>query len=206
MNTRRFEQAKQYAESRLELELSPKLVYHGLAHTREEVVPAVETLAAMEGIKGKSLKLLRTAAWFHDLGYVENAIYHELISARIAVEVLPSFGYRKDEVEAVRWAILATAMPQWPRNHLEEILVDADLDILGSDKFMQRNGDLRRELAALGKEFTDQEWYAGQLRFLESHTYFTASARSLRDTRKAQNIADLRKALKAVVSKDQRNG
>lgn len=206
MNARRFEQAKQYAESRLESELSPHLLYHCLAHTREEVVPAVETLAAMEGIKGRSLNLLRTAAWFHDLGYVEHAIYHELISARIAVEVLPSFGYGKDEVESVRWAILATAMPQWPRNHLEEILVDADLDILGSDKFMQRNGDLRRELAALGKEFTDVEWYAGQLNFLESHTYFTASARSLRDTQKAENIADLSKALEAVVSKDQMNG
>jgi uncharacterized protein len=152
----------------------------------------------MEGIIGKSLNLLRTAAWFHDMGYEENAVHHELISARIAAEVLPSFGYRQEEVESVRWAILSTALPQKPGNHLEEILADADLDILGSNRFMQRNRDLRCELAFLGKEFTDKEWYAGQLKFVENHNYFTHSAHSLRDAQKAQNIADLKRALKEV--------
>ena len=198
VNLQRFEQARQYAERRLDQELSPNLVYHRLAHTREEVVPAVETLAEMEGVKGKWLNLLRTAAWFHDLGYVENALYHELISARIAMEVLPSFGYRKEEVEIVRWTILATALPQSPRNRLEEILADADLDILGRDKFMQRNGDLRRELAYLGKEFTDEQWYSGQLRFIEGHEYFTPSARALRNIQKSLNIEELRHRLKEL--------
>jgi uncharacterized protein len=150
----------------------------------------------MEGIEGKGLKLLRTAAWFHDLGYVENAIYHELISARIAVDVLPSFGYRREEVEVVRWAILATALPQSPQNHLEQVLMDADLDMLGSKNFMQRNNDLRRELAHLGKQFTDEQWYLGQLEFLEGHRYFTESARSLRDAQKSVNMQELRDLLK----------
>ena len=200
MNSQIFEQARQYAESRLEQELSPKLVYHGLEHTRDEVVSAVETLARTEGIKGKHLYLLSTAAWFHDLGFVEQALYHELISARIAVQVLPSFGYTENEVEIVRWAILATALPQYPQNHLEEILMDADLDILGSKSFMRRNGDLRREQAHLGKEFTDEQWYAGQLKFLEGHKYFTASARSLRDPQKSLNMRELRKLLKELTA------
>lgn len=202
MNWLNFEQARQYAEKRLEGELSPHLVYHGVAHTREEVVPAVETLAAMEVIKGKSLNLLRTAGWFHDLGYVEHAVHHELISARIAADVLPSFGFNKDEIEFVRWAILATALPQSPRNRLEEILVDADLDILGSDRFMQRSQDLRRELAFLGKNFTDEQWYSRQLKFLEEHKYFTRSASQLRDPQKRLNIAELRKKLEALRMKE----
>lgn len=200
MNSKKFEQAQEYARSRLEHELSPNLVYHSIRHTCDEVLPAVETLAGMEAVKGKALNLLRTAAWFHDLGYLENAVYHELISARIAGEVLPSFGYRTDEVEVIRWAILATALPQWPRNRLEEILTDADLDILGSRSFMPRNADLRRELAFLGKEFSDQEWYSSQLRFIEGHRYFTASARAWRGAQKLQNIADLKKKLKELSS------
>ena len=203
MNSHDFEQARQYAEERLANELPATLVYHGIAHTREEVVPAVETLAGMEGIKGKSLNLLRTAAWFHDLGFVEQAVHHELIGARIALETLPSFGYTQDEVEVVRWAILATALPQSPRNRLEEILVDADLDILGRDRFMQRNQDLRRELAYLGRDFTDEEWYTGQLRFVESHQYFTASACSLRNHQKALNILDLKRTLQELTSKNE---
>ena len=190
-----FQHAKQYALHRLERELSPNLLYHGIKHTRDNVVPAVERLAGMEGIQGDLLSLLLTAAWFHDLGFVEQSQYHELISARIAVQVLPGFNYNNEQVEIVRWAILATILPQDPQNLLEQILTDADLDSLGRDDFMLRNGELRRELAFFGREFTDREWYSRQLKFLESHTYFTISARTLRDAGKSKNIRKLRNRL-----------
>ena len=202
MDSKNFEQAIRYAEQRLEQELAPHFVYHGIAHTRDEVVPAVETLAGMEGITGKSLLLLRTAAWYHDLGYIENAVHHELIGARMAVEVLPSFGYSPEDVEVVRWAILATALPQSPNNLLEQILTDADLDVLGKTDFMKRNDDLRRELAFLGKEFSDEQWYHQQLKFIEGHQYFTASAHALRDAQKSINITELKQTLQLLSSRD----
>ena len=202
MDSKNFEQAIRYAEQRLEQELAPHFVYHGIAHTRDEVVPAVETLAGMEGITGKSLLLLRTAAWYHDLGYIENAVHHELIGARMAVEVLPSFGYSQEDVEVVRWAILATALPQSPNNLLEQILTDADLDVLGKTDFMKRNDDLRRELAFLGKEFSDEQWYHQQLKFIEGHQYFTASAHALRDAQKSINITELKQTLQLLSSRD----
>jgi uncharacterized protein len=195
MKSFNFEQAREYAEHRLEGELSPNLYYHGIGHTRDEVVPAAELLARMEGIAGKSLLVLLTAAWFHDLGYTEDIHYHELISARIAVQVLPSFGYSAKDVETVRWAILATALPQSPKNLLEQILTDADLDVLGRESYMERNFDLRRELACFGKTFTDEQWNRSQLKFIEGHHYFTASAHSLRDEQKTQNILDLKKIM-----------
>ena len=200
MNSQIFEQARRYAIHRLEHELSPALLYHGIAHTHDEVVPAVERLAGLEGIQGESLSLLLTAAWFHDIGYVEQATHHELIGARIALQVLPSFGYNESEVEIVRWAILATALPQSPTSLLEEILADADLDVLGREDFMQRNQDLRAELALLGKEFTDAEWYTRQIQFVEQHQYFTASARSSRNTQKSLNIAVLKNRLKELTA------
>lgn len=198
MTSIHFEQAKQYAENRLLRELSPKLVYHSIAHTRDEVVPAAEILAEREGVRGKSLLLLRTAAWFHDLGYTESAVHHELIGARMATEVLPSFGYSSDDVEVVKWAILATALPQAPNNLLEQILTDADLDVLGRDDFMKRSDDLRRELTSLGKGFTDEEWFSGQVKFVENHTYFTSSARALRDIQQQKNIDELKKVLELL--------
>ena len=171
------------------------MLYHGIAHTRDEVVPAVERLAGLEGIRGESLDVLLSAAWFHDIGYVEQATHHELIGARMAVQVLPSFGYSDREVEIVRWAILATALPQSPTSLLEEILADADLDVLGREDFMQRNQDLRGELVLLGKEFTDEQWYTRQLQFVEEHQYFTASARASRNAQKSLNIAVLKNRL-----------
>jgi uncharacterized protein len=197
-----FQQAWQYAENRLERELPSQLLYHGVSHTREEVVPAAERLAGMEGLQGVLHHLLLTSAWFHDIGHVEQSKYHELIGARIAVKVLPSFGFAEDQVETVRWAILATILPQAPHSPLEEILADADLDGLGRENFMQRNDDLRQELAFLGERFTDDQWYQRQVRFLEAHKFFTASAHSLRDTQKSLNLAELRKTLQELRSRD----
>jgi uncharacterized protein len=198
MGKLKFELAKRYALQRLEQELSPKLLYHGISHTRDDVVPAAEMLASMEGIRGNSLTLLLTAAWFHDLGYVEQARHHELISARIAVQVLPGFGYTDKQVEIVRWAILATALPQSPQNLLEKILTDADLDVLGRDDFLRSNNNLRRELAFFGQEYSDPDWYVRQLKFLEAHTYFTASARSMRDAGQLKNIQVLKSQLEIM--------
>lgn len=197
-----FEKARQYAERRLERELSPNLLYHGVVHTRDEVVPAAQTLAGMEGIKGEPLLLLLTAAWFHDIGHIEESANHESIGARTAAEVLPSFGYTQEHVEIVRGAILATVLPQSPTGLLEEILADADLNVLGQENFMQRNRDLRLELAFLGTEFTDEQWYSGQLQFLEGHKYFTTSARTLRDTQKQLNISMLRNKLDGLKMRD----
>jgi uncharacterized protein len=193
-----FDQAQAYALGRLERELSPQLSYHGPFHTRDDVVPAAQRLAAIEGIHGESLNLLLTAAWFHDIGYVERPLHHELIGARIVEEVLPEFKYNKKQIEIVKWAILATALPQAPQTKIEEILTDADLDVLGRGDFLQRNRDLRRELAYLGKEHTDAEWYTGQLKFIEAHQYFTESARALRNQQKKENINALRREWEAI--------
>src|SRR5262245_36481544 len=123
--------ARAYALARLEDELSPALCYHSLAHTRDDVAPAVERLAAAEGVAGEALLLLRTAAYFHDLGFVERRDDHEAIGARIAREALPCFGYRPPQIALVEGMIMATRMPQAPRTSLERILADADLDVCG---------------------------------------------------------------------------
>jgi uncharacterized protein len=190
-----WEQAKQYAIARMERELSPNLLYHGISHTRDDVVLAAERLADMEGIQGDSLSLLYTAAWFHDLGFIEGPQNHELSSARIAREVLPGFDYNDEQVKMIQQAILATRLPQSPQNLLEQILADADLDALGRDDFMLLNSNLRRELSLYGKEFSDREWYTSQIEFMESHTYFTASARELRQAGQSKNIEELKKRL-----------
>ena len=195
MGAIKFEDARQYALQRLERELSPNLLYHGIMHTRDDVVPAVEALAGQERVREDLRSLLVTAAWFHDLGFIESVSNHESISARLAAEALPGFGFTAEEVEIIKGIILATVLPQNPKTHLEQIMADADLDVLGRDDFMHYNSNLRNELALLGQQFSDFDWYASQLQFLKSHTYFTASARALRDAGQLNNIRELEKWL-----------
>ena len=93
---------------------------------------------------------------------------------------------------------MATVVPQSPKTILEEIMADADLDVLGRDDFMFCNNNLRRELAFFGQEFTDTQWFSGQLKFAKSHTYFTTTARKLRDEVQARNVAALKKKLEEI--------
>ena len=100
---------------------------------------------------------------------------------------LPAFGYRPEQIAAIQGMIMATRLPQTPCTLLEQIIADADLDLLGCDEFIERNYDLRREMAAYGQVMADEAWYTGQLDFLRSHQYFTASANALRAEGKKRN-------------------
>ena len=192
MDTPNLQRAWLYAVQRLERELPSVLTYHCLAHTLQGVVPAVERLAALEGVNGQNLPLLRTAAYYHDLGFVERSDSHEAISARLASEVLPRFGYTPAQIEVIRGIILATRYPFEPHTRLESIMVDADLDVLGRDNFWPRNHALRAEREALaGQRSTDEEWYGSQLAFMHAHSYFTASAQSLRQARKQRHVEEM---------------
>ena len=186
-----FERARQYALERLERELPARLTYHCLAHTWDDVVPAVERLAELEGVDGEDLLLLRTAAYYHDLGFVEQPVDHEATAVRIAAEVLPRFGYSPAQIDVISSIILATCIPHEPHTHLQEIMVDADIDLIGRDDFWPLNRALRAELEALGQPMTDEEWYRGQLAFMQTHRYFTASARALRQELKERHIEEM---------------
>lgn len=198
-----FEGARDYALKRLEKELAPTLSYHSLWHTRDEVTIHVERIARQEGLIGEALMLVRTAAYFHDIGFVRQTANHESLSANIAAQVLPSFGYGVAHIQIICGIIMATRVPQRPENRLEEILADADLDVLGRADFRVRNHALRAELAAAGLSTTDRAWYSSQLHFLQSHRYFTAAQREARDAQKQLNmawLADLVSQSQAVAS------
>lgn len=187
-----YEGTKAYALRRLERELPSTLFYHSLWHTRDEVAPRAEWLAEREGLPDVSRLLVGTAAYFHDLGFVEQCHDHELCSALIAEEVLPHFGYSPVHIDVVTGMIAATRIPQSPRTLLDRILADADLDVLGRDDFFARNRSLRAESAAGGVIVPDSIWYGQQLRFLQQHRYFTATAREERNAKKRENLQALR--------------
>jgi uncharacterized protein len=199
-----FDQARQFALERLEHALSPRFCYHSLRHTRDDVVPATKYLADLSSVSGNDLKLLLTAAYFHDIGFTQLADVdprsnqHESLSAQIAQEILPGFGYRQNHIEAICSMIMATRLPQSPMNLLEEILADADLDSLGREDFWERSQALREENAAFGATLTDKEWYMSQFNFLTSHRYFTPEARHLRSDQKKVNIDEIIHRLKEM--------
>ncbi len=190
--------AQAHARRRLETELPAWLLYHDLEHTVGLVAPAAALLADDVGLDSVGRGLVVTAAWFHDIGFVERYDENEVVALRVAREALPGFGFTPEQVEAVVVAIWATRIPQEPDSLLAEVLCDADLFVLGVDRFTEREVALREELELTGVVETDDEWNARQLRFLEEHRYFTDAARRRNDAGKEQNVAMVRSRLAAA--------
>lgn len=172
---------------KLQEELPEHLSYHSVAHVLD-VIEATIQIAAGEGVSGEALVLLKTAALFHDTGFLFGAKDHEQKSCEIAETYLPGFGYEPAQIDKIKGMIMATKIPQMPHNHLEQILADADLDYLGRDDFFTIGNKLYDELAMFGIITNERDWNLLQERFLESHNCHTATAISSRNAKKQQNL------------------
>jgi class 3 adenylate cyclase/predicted metal-dependent HD superfamily phosphohydrolase len=193
-----YKNAEKYIVKRLTKDLPIGLHYHGIHHTMD-VCEAVERIALWEGVKGEDLYLLKTAALFHDAGFIHSYESNEPIGAEMAKEMLPNFGYTKDQIEQVIELIAATKIPHNPKNKLEEIICDADLDYLGRNDFYLVAETLRRELVKFNK-IPDEEkvWCEMNVKFLSVHQYFTDSAQSRRGPEKQKRKQEFKKELELL--------
>jgi uncharacterized protein len=187
-----FPEAKSYILNRLEKELPENLYYHGLHHTLD-VCNAVEELADYEKITGNDLIMLRTAAFFHDSGFIEQYLDNEPIAVEIAKKSLPAFGYTRHDIETIGKIILSTRIPQRPQNRIEQIMCDADLDYLGRDDFFEISNSLMKEWMAYGLVVSVEEFNSKQIKFFMNHSYFTSVAKDRRERKKQLHLEELKK-------------
>jgi len=163
-------------------------IYHSVTHTLD-VLNAVENLMPHFDLDIETAQLIQAAAILHETGMTTSADTHEAASVAITEELLPQFGFKKEQIERISAMILATAMPQNPQTIEAQILCDADLDYLGRDDYFIISQKLRLEWIKT-KNYSSNllVWHQFQQRFLSEHSYFTAAARSLRQQGKKQNI------------------
>lgn len=187
-----YRAVKQHLVAKLRSELSDKLYYHGLHHTLD-VLRVAADICASEGIHGRELTLVKTAALFHDAGFVKNKhIGHEIEGCNMAHDMLPRYGYNPSDIEIICGMIMATKVPQSPTNLLEEIICDADLDYLGRDDFYKIGNNLFDELQAYHLLNDEQAWNRLQVSFLSAHYFHTRTNRELREPVKQRYLEQLR--------------
>jgi predicted metal-dependent HD superfamily phosphohydrolase len=186
-----FKKSTAYIMSKLKNEISEKFYYHSLEHTID-VVNAAERLANLEGIKGEDILLLKTAAMFHDAGFLVQYKENEVFGAEMAKEALPKFGYNQMQIDKVVSIIMATKIPHNPQNELEKIICDADLDYLGRDDYYPIAANLGREFMENGIVQNEEQWLDMQIHFLEKHRYFTDSAIRTRMPGKLKRLEELK--------------
>lgn len=182
-----YDKAHAYLMPKLEKSLPATLTYHNARHTKEVIRVALQ-LASAEKLSSREVELLRTAALFHDAGFLEGYDNHEELSCKMARESLPQFGYSPEDIDEVCRLIGATRFSQKPSDNLEAILCDADLSYIGTDNYFSVSESLFIELQQAGKLKTWEEWQKLQIKFLETHQYYSHAAARLYTGKKSHNL------------------
>ncbi len=195
-----YPEAYNFLMNKLENDLPPFLVYHNAQHTKN-VITAAEHLAYKENISDNDLILLKTAALFHDAGFLQQTDNHEEISCEIAKRHLPQYNYTAAQIEIICSAIRDTKIPQTAEDHLGKILCDADLYYLGTDDYTALADNLFKEFKKTNSIKTLAEWQGRQIAFLSSHRYFTQTAIQEREDKKQINLQKLKSTVEVSTSK-----
>ena len=182
---------KAYITHKLENELSDKLTYHGLHHTLE-VLRVCNQYISRLNIDAHDAYLLRTAALIHDVGILWTYSGHEETGVKYAYEILPEWGYTSTDLKKIKGMILATRIPQHPKNILEQILCDADLDYLGTDNFYTIGATLKEEFIAYKVIKNEEECDRLQVNFLLKHRFHTPFAKKYREPRKNEYLQQIK--------------
>ena len=186
-----YQEVYNFLINKLEKDLPSYLVYHNAQHTKN-VIAAVEHLAYTENVSDNDLILLKTAALFHDAGFLQQAEDHEEISCEIANQYLPQYNYTPAQIEIICRAIKDTKIPQIAEDHLGKILCDADLYYLGTEEYTANATNLFKEFKKTNYIKTAAEWQGQQIAFLSLHKYFTQTAINEREVQKQINLQKLK--------------
>lgn len=167
------------------------LTYHNLRHTLN-VLRQVERIALEENVPEEDRSLLKIAALYHDLGYLQGPQNHEAKGRSAFIKDAQKWNFSPEEIEKISDLIMATKMPQTPKTKLEEIICDADLDYLGRDDFYELAEGLKKEYLHFHIVKDEEEWEDQQISFLKQHHYFTDSSKQLREPIKQRHLQKLK--------------
>lgn len=109
-------------EQKLRTELPPECSYHSADHTLD-VLKQTEVLGKAQGLNDEQLTIVKIAALFHDVGFVEGRKNHEAVGCMILRQYAAGYALTEDHIRQIEGCIMATKIPQFPRNSMEELSV-----------------------------------------------------------------------------------
>lgn len=188
-----FEKVYQKIMSRLENNLPSWLHYHSPEHTRYVLDKAI-LIAGKENVSEEDLLLIKIAAVYHDSGFLISPKNHEKLGCQIAGKELQNHELDARQIQKICGMIMATRIPQKPKTLLEEILADADLEYLGTNKFEEFGNQLYKERLHFHPDMSIEEWNEIQIDFMSNHSYHTNFCIEHRQPKKLANLEKLKRA------------
>lgn len=164
----------------------PQRHYHNLEHLSE-----MFRVASRLQDRADDPAAIQLAIWFHDAVYDPRSKENELRSAEWAREALGEFKLPEETIRRVESMILATAKHLPASSADTQVLLDADLAILGADpkRYDRYTRDIREEYAWVD----DAAYRAGRAAVLEAFLkreaiYQTERMREMGETPARENL------------------
>lgn len=166
--------------------------YHQYEHSIDVMQRAVY-LWEKESVSEEEKEMLAIAALFHDTGFTIQYDDNEPIGAKIAHNYLKTILYPIEKIKIVEQLILATSPKVEPKNKLEEIIKDADLDNLGRDDFFEVAERVKKELETIKKiKIKDPDWHHAALDVIGKNGFYTHTQNTERGEKRRENEEKLR--------------
>lgn len=180
--------SEDYVKNLFKDRLSSDYTYHNLDHTIQ-VVDKIKILAKEEHIGAEDTENLLLAGWFHDLGYISDCDNHEEESRKAIQDFLRQNQFSEERIQKIGELILATDKFYKPKNHLEEIIKDADLYHLASDDYFRICENLRQEIKEVHhQKFSKRKWAELNVTFFSKHQFYTKFAKENWQQQKEKNV------------------
>jgi len=161
--------------------------YHNLDHTKRVISAAVD-IGRNYDLSEKDWRCLLTACLLHDYGFIESHVEHEKISAKLSSQILPKYGFSETDIQIINSLIIVTKLEETPKNLLESIIRDSDLEYLGSEDFIKISPLLKREWINCNVIKSDSEFYKIQYEFISNHSFYTDFMMKNSQNQKRENI------------------
>lgn len=195
INHSTIDQAKQFVKELLSENLPSDIGYHTFQHA-QFVVDGVEEIGSASGLSASELNIAKLSGWFHDTGYIKSPEGHESVSAEIAGDFLAERDYDPAEIQLVKDAIMATKVPQKPKNIISEVLCDADMSHLAMPDYFEIVEHMRIEFwLTRNLKMSKKAFNENSIGFFGKHHYHTQYGKTVLRKRKEKNLARIKEAL-----------
>ncbi|WP_026898716.1 Pycsar system effector family protein [Daejeonella oryzae] len=181
-------QVKEFIRNYFADHLNPKRIYHNLQYA-ENIVDSALQIANHYKLDLKSKFIIEAAAWFQVIAHLDSREPQEKKAAQLAGKFLSEIAVDEDCIKNIKSAILATRIPQQPKNLNERIVCDALMFYLGQEDFLVKSKLLRKELALMsGKKISKEIWKQQNLQLLQNHRFKTDYAQQLLADEQKKNL------------------
>lgn len=168
--------------------------YHNALHT-QDVCESLFEIAPTLALPESEIDALITAGVFHDFGYLDSYLDNEALALPYMKKFCQKAGIAETVVHRANELILETSYPYFPVSETGKLLCDADIEYIGRsfEYFISRADHLRHELANVENlRFSDHQWIAAEVDFLQKNSFFSPVFRELRDAGRLSNLSLLK--------------